>query len=169
MQQILHGANSRRRPSPNHAMQRVSRECKPINPQSSRADLAPSFFGCVTLLLSAVIAHMIYDRICGHVMATSAATIAGQNYRVQIRERCTDSLDEFILLHYILRSRNPDFEYWAELRQGLSIRVSSNRFRGDSFSADTVRIASVDERGVDVVFDRSTPEHLVWQRPPSHQ
>jgi len=125
--------------------------------------------GCGALLLAAVISHMVYDRIRGHVMATSTATIGGQSYRVQVRERCTDSLDEFIWLHYIFRSRNPDFEYWAELRQGFSISGSSNHFRGDSFSADTARIESADERGVHVVFDRDTPEHLVWQSPPRHQ
>ena len=102
-------------------------------------------------------------------MATSTAIIGGQSYRVQLRERCTDSLDEFILLHYILRSRNPDFEYWAELRQGFRIFAASNRFRGDSFSADTARIESADERGVHVVFDRDTSEPLVWQSPPRHQ
>ena len=102
-------------------------------------------------------------------MAASAATIAGQTYRVQVRERCTDSLDEFILLHYILRSRNPDFEYWAELHQGFRRWALTDQFRGDSFSADTARIESADERGVRVIFNRDSDVDFVWQSFPSRQ
>ena len=125
--------------------------------------------GSIALLVAAVVSHMIYDRIRGHVMASLSTSIAGRTYSVQVRERCTGSLDEFIFLYYILRSRNPDFEYWAELSDGGRRVAQSPPYRQDSYSADSVRILSADGRGASVVLDREPPTEFPWSQPPPLQ
>ena len=91
--------------------------------------------------------------------------IGGDNYRVTVRERCNDSFEHFLILHYILRSRNPRFEYWVELHQGFERVATSNRFGGDSYSTDTAQLHEADQDGATVIFDHGFEYQFRWDDP----
>jgi len=130
-------------------------------------NLTPQKIICIVALVAlAVFATNTYRfRAFGRVVARQSVQVGSVPHRVVVRERCISSLDTYIILDRVLRSRNPEYEYWAELRTGGKLAAKTDPYHLDSFAFDRVSVASADSRAAVVLLD-GDPEEFVWRYTP---
>ena len=109
--------------------------------------------------------HALYESVRGQELAKTNLIVDGESFQICIRQRCTGSFIDFVLLHYILRSGLASYEYWAEAFQDGKRVATSSRWHASSFSSKSVAVGATDREGVTFVFSRSNSPKVTWMHP----